>query len=191
MQHERLNLVTIATTWYPIRAWLIRNRLAAAGIEAIVADESIVTMDWLTANAIGGIKVQVPLTQAEAACAELESDASVWLPVFVSSNADIEHCPVCQSIDVCDEDYSRRKAFLAWFFLGIPIPFRSKRQRCLECGFRFKDGDLPEVPPRPFQFSLMTLMTWVTIAACLCGILRLAIQSSGGINPIVGETQRH
>lgn len=45
-----------------------RSALAAAAIDATIADENIVAMNWLYSNAIGGVKVLVPeedLEQAE------------------------------------------------------------------------------------------------------------------------------
>lgn len=52
-------LVTIATFDQPTPAHLAKNALDEAGIQATVADASLVSMDWLLSNAIGGIKVQV------------------------------------------------------------------------------------------------------------------------------------
>ena len=68
MQDEGLHFVTVASTWHPVRAWLIRNLLCDEGLDAIVADEFVVTMDWLKANAIGGVKIQLPRDQAGRAC---------------------------------------------------------------------------------------------------------------------------
>ena len=57
----RLNdrVVTVATFWNPVEAHVLVTRLEGAGIHAFLADEQTVTMDWLLANAIGGVKVQV------------------------------------------------------------------------------------------------------------------------------------
>jgi hypothetical protein len=48
-------------------AHLARSVLQAAGIEATVADEHLVSMYWLYSNAIGGVKVLVPEAQAQEA----------------------------------------------------------------------------------------------------------------------------
>lgn len=65
-------LVTIATFYQAGEARLAQNALTAAGIKAAVADETVIQMDWLLANAVGGIKVQVREADAERAVAELE-----------------------------------------------------------------------------------------------------------------------
>jgi hypothetical protein len=46
-------------------AHLAQSVLQAAGIEATVADEHLVSMYWLYSNAIGGVKVLVPEAQAQ------------------------------------------------------------------------------------------------------------------------------
>jgi hypothetical protein len=65
-------LVTIAAFDQPAKARLAQNALQAAGIRAAVSDETVVAMDWLLSNAVGGVKVQVWEEDAERAVAELE-----------------------------------------------------------------------------------------------------------------------
>jgi hypothetical protein len=65
-------LTTVATFHQAAQAELARNVLAEAGIQAVVADAEIVAMDWLLANAVGGIKVQVRAEDAERAAAVLD-----------------------------------------------------------------------------------------------------------------------
>ena len=52
-------MTTIATFNKPEEAHLLRMRLEAGGIAAFIQDENIVQIDWLLANAIGGVRVQV------------------------------------------------------------------------------------------------------------------------------------
>ncbi len=65
-------LVTVATFDKPPQAQLAHIAICAAGIRAVVTDEAIVAMDWLLANAVGGIKVQVWEEDADRAVAVLE-----------------------------------------------------------------------------------------------------------------------
>ena len=60
-------LVTIATYHSQTKAEAARIHLAQEGIEAVLINESIVAMDWLLMNAIGGIKLQVASHDAERA----------------------------------------------------------------------------------------------------------------------------
>lgn len=60
-------LVTIATYHSQPQAEAVRLHLAHAGIEAVLVNESIVAMDWLLMNAVGGIKLQVASSDAQQA----------------------------------------------------------------------------------------------------------------------------
>ena len=68
-----LNLVTISTAFNPADAQLTRMRLEAAGFHAVVMNElSALSMDGY-ALAAGGIRVQVPASEAAEAKEFLES----------------------------------------------------------------------------------------------------------------------
>lgn len=65
-------LVTIATYRFAPKADLARALLEQQGIEAFVADATLVTADWLLGGAVGNVKLQVPAAQVAAANALLE-----------------------------------------------------------------------------------------------------------------------
>jgi len=59
-----MDLVTIFRAFSPAEAQLVRSRLEAAGFHPFVADElSALVMDGYS-QAVGGIRVQVPDTEA-------------------------------------------------------------------------------------------------------------------------------
>jgi hypothetical protein len=62
-----MQLVTVFTAFNSAEAQLIRSRLEAAGLRAIVTDELSALSIEGYALAAGGIKVQVPDVDAEAA----------------------------------------------------------------------------------------------------------------------------
>lgn len=66
-------LVTIATFDHPMKARMSHNALTEAGIQSVMNDESLVAMDWLLSNAVGGIKLQVREEDGEWAIAALEN----------------------------------------------------------------------------------------------------------------------
>jgi hypothetical protein len=80
-------LVTIATFDLPAKARLAQNILTEAGIKSVVADEAVVTMDWLLGNAVGWVKVQVMEEDAERAVAVLEEALGSDEPVDEDSLA--------------------------------------------------------------------------------------------------------
>ena len=67
-------MVTIATFDQAAKARLAQNVLQAAEIQAAVSDESLVAMDWLLSNAVGGVKVQVWEEDEDRAVATLERE---------------------------------------------------------------------------------------------------------------------
>ena len=74
-------LVTIATFDQPAQARLAQNALEAAGVQTAVNDESLVAMDWLLSNAVGGVKVQVWEEDADRAVGEIADHGvgGLWL----------------------------------------------------------------------------------------------------------------
>lgn len=60
-------MTTIATFPTPEDAHLFRAFLGAQGIEAILIDENFVQLFWCYSNAVGGVRVAVDESDAEAA----------------------------------------------------------------------------------------------------------------------------
>jgi hypothetical protein len=60
-------LITIATFLEPAEAHIVRARLEAEGIPAVVASDGIASLDWAYSQAIGGVAVQVPASDRDAA----------------------------------------------------------------------------------------------------------------------------
>ena len=69
-------LTTIGRFSHPLEAQIARARLEAAGIPAFVADEHTINMQWLYSNALGGVRLQVPMVCREDAVALLATDES-------------------------------------------------------------------------------------------------------------------
>ena len=71
-----MELVTVFTAFNPAEAQLVRSRLEAAGLYVFVADElAALSVDGY-ALAVGGIRVQVPAVEAEAALELVRDDGS-------------------------------------------------------------------------------------------------------------------
>ena len=69
------DLIVVSSFWDPIKANLAQNYLVGAGVQARLADEQTVVMDWFLANAVHGIKLVVlrqDLEKAEFLLDELE-----------------------------------------------------------------------------------------------------------------------
>ena len=57
---ERIAYNTVAVFDTAVNAWIFANRLADYGLNPRLIDEHVVSMVWIYANALGGIKVQLP-----------------------------------------------------------------------------------------------------------------------------------
>jgi len=55
-------------------AHVLEGALVAAGLHPAVLDEHTVSINWLYSNAIGGVRVVVPASEAEAAAEILDSE---------------------------------------------------------------------------------------------------------------------
>lgn len=63
----RGELITIATSYDIVEAEFLRNHLDDQGFRVFLADDKIIGVYGLLANAVGGIKIKVPAEEAEAA----------------------------------------------------------------------------------------------------------------------------
>jgi hypothetical protein len=52
-------LTLIASFSHPFEAHLAKGKLESEGIEAYIADENIVGINWLYSNLVGGVKLKV------------------------------------------------------------------------------------------------------------------------------------
>ncbi len=62
---EFRDLVVIRSYWNLMDAELAKGVLEAAGIEAFLFDDNMVRLDWFNANALGGVKLRVDVSNVE------------------------------------------------------------------------------------------------------------------------------
>jgi tetratricopeptide (TPR) repeat protein len=129
------DLVTIATFSQPLEAHVMRTKLEAEGIWSFVADEGIVTMNWLYTNVVGGVKLQVRKRDVERARDILGLDAEDT----EFDDAEELRCPNCNASDVRYEKYATRGVFASWLLLQFPLPFLKRKWKCGECGYEWKE----------------------------------------------------
>ncbi len=117
---------TIATFNLPVEAHLARSRLESAGIAVEIRDENFVTFYWLAANAIGGIRLDVPDEDAAAAREILA------LP---PPEEGVLRCPHCGSSDTHVRPLSVFGGIC--LLLRLPIPMTLVTVDCRQCGKTF------------------------------------------------------
>jgi hypothetical protein len=69
------DLVTVATFLNTTQAALAKSRLESEGVQTFLADEHIVSTDWLLSTAVGGVRVQVESQNTEKAIEILNSES--------------------------------------------------------------------------------------------------------------------
>ncbi len=113
---------TVAAFSTPTEAHLLVARLTSAGIAAAVRDEFTVTFNWLLSNAIGGVKVEVP---------DEDYDAARAIAVMPPTEDALLRCPYCGSSDTSVRVLSVFRALC--MILKLPIPMTVAVVDCHAC----------------------------------------------------------
>jgi membrane protease subunit (stomatin/prohibitin family) len=125
-------LITIGTYSTPYEANLVKGELEAFDVDAFLADDNTVSMNWLWSNALGGVKVQVAASEGEEARRILKLDAEA-----ADCSEAATFCPECGS-GKSHYFLDKRGSFLSWLLLSVPaFPATSKRV-CDDCGTKWK-----------------------------------------------------
>jgi len=132
------NWVTVASFSRPVEAHLARTQLEAEGITCVVSDEYLVRIDWFLSNAVGGVKLMVPVWEAERAKDILRPRPRLVVVAGAGSEEEMI-CPRCRCDDVYYTRYNRRMSWLFILLLGFLIPWRDRRWTCKQCGYTWKD----------------------------------------------------
>lgn len=130
---------TIARFTEPYLAHIVKGRLEAEGVPAVIKDEHIVSMNWLYSFAVGGVKVQVLESDFDRAQLILTKNFLEELSFtreaqLASSPEDI--CPKCQSFSISGNRYSFWSLIPSLFF-SVPIFFRRKKWVCNDCNSKW------------------------------------------------------
>lgn len=130
--------IAVASFSQPVEAHLARTKLESEGIPCVVGDENLVRVDWLLSNAVGGVKLMVPVGELERARAALRPR-----PRLVVVSNDVPEgemiCPRCHSDDVYYSRFNRRIAGFFILLVGFLIPWRDRRWACTQCGYEWKE----------------------------------------------------
>jgi hypothetical protein len=139
------SLVVVDTYNYPLQAHLARTKLESEGIEGFVADEHMITANWLYSIAVGGVKLWVKESDAEKAMQVLESISPDIRDETVATQdyTDDERCPRCKSINIDYQSIHTRRFFFFWlifYVVGLPLilPFFKRKWKCNSCGYEWK-----------------------------------------------------
>lgn len=140
-------LVTIGQFRDLPEALLARDSLIAAGIDADLADDNMVRMDWFISNAVGGVKLKVKPEDVALAQEILNQPIPGNFEVEGIGDYRQPHCPKCQSLDVNFQESSPAAYVTA--YLKVPLPLHRRAWRCRSCGAEWEDDAEPEVLAEP------------------------------------------
>jgi rubredoxin len=132
------NWITVASFSQPFEAHLAKTRLEAEGVTCVVSDEYLIRVDWLLSNAVGGVKLMVPVWEADHARDILRPRPRLVVAAGPESEAEMI-CPRCHCDDVYYTRYSRRAAGVFMLLLGFLLPWRDRRWTCKVCGYAWKE----------------------------------------------------
>lgn len=124
---DQSRLVTVESYLHPTEAHIAAGRVRAEGIPVHLHGINHVSANWLIANALGGIRLQVPAQHVAHAKEILATDVHFEPP-------DLDVCPACGSTDTTTHSTAWKISFLAVHLLNIPLPWSKNRRRCQACG---------------------------------------------------------
>ena len=131
---------TVAAFRDVYQAHLAKGRLEAEGIQAVIADENIVSINWAYSQAVGGVKVQTHKDDFEKAKEVLKDDFQEELLAAKEcegSIMDTDSCPECGSNLISPKRYSWWSLIPSFMFM-LPIFFPLKKWSCDVCGAKWR-----------------------------------------------------
>ena len=121
------NWTTVDRFFHPTVAHIAAGKLESEGIPVFLLGINHASANWLLANALGGIRLQVPASHVD--------DARLLLAQMAGPGDEGEiECPECGGSDTTAMSNSRKIAFLAVHLFSIPLPWRTNRRHCQSCG---------------------------------------------------------
>jgi hypothetical protein len=173
-------LVTLRSYRDPVHAELARAQLELAGIEAVLLDQHLASIQWLYSTAIGGVKLAVEEEDLETARRVLDRRSRAHLTVVpdpVSSPGEGDACPFCGSFTVRPSRLQRNAAALS-LATGLPFAAWSRKWFCTQCGHAWKTPRRPvsALPPETLEAeqSVQRRASYPTIRVLLMVLLGLA-----------------
>ena len=133
---ELRRLVTVRRYRDLADALVDRSLLETAGIQAWIADEQLVRMDWFISNMVGGMRLQVEEGD-EVTAREILEDKELPQTIEYGPHESFVQptCPKCGSAAIALGDGTERgRSLVALYLFAIPVPPRKACWHCEACG---------------------------------------------------------
>ena len=146
---EHRRLVTVQRFRDLSEAIVARSYLGSAGLHVYLYDENLVRLDWQVSNFIGGIRLQVEVSDAPAAIDLLTQPVPPRFSFGGLTDFAQPVCPVCASTEITFQGASRAAALTSLYVLSLPLPPGPETWVCDLCGARWENTS----PPDPYLES--------------------------------------
>ncbi len=122
-------------------AFLARSVLESAGIPCYLRDENTIRIEWVWSNYMGGMRLQVPEADVEAAEAILAQPIPAHIAVEGEADYDQPVCPNCGSLDVGNNNFDAKVGAASMLLLGVPLPSPVEKNywHCNNCSTNWTD----------------------------------------------------
>jgi Putative prokaryotic signal transducing protein len=118
-----------------LHANIVRGRLEAEGVPAMIANEHTITADWTYSLALGGVRIMVPpqyLTEARDIIRQIDRGEFADEDEGSGSLND-NLCSVCQEPLTRKQPFSWKLSLLVSSLSALPIPFSKNQYQCSKC----------------------------------------------------------
>lgn len=123
--------VLILRTDQILEAHIIKGRLEAAGVNAFVFDDQMLSTNWLYSEALGGVRVMVLASQLDEAREVLKEN------VTIQDFDAFDTCPLCHSHDVVRLKPPLFFALLTYLLLGFLYMRETNNRKCRSCAHQW------------------------------------------------------
>lgn len=119
----------------PIEAYIIKGRMEAEGIIAVVLFEHHIWAKWPLSHALGGVRLLVPHAMADAAHQITQGiNSGEYEKILVEEQGlSTLTCPECGSSKIGVHVWLWKLALAVLFTISLPIPYTSHLYSCDDC----------------------------------------------------------
>ena len=122
---------TIFSSSDPWEVQLLQGALASEGIKSFVDNEHLVSMNWLYANALGGVRLRVRTRDVEEAAGIIQGLRKEEVQTLPT-------CSRCGSKNAKPTRWSLVQILGAFALFCIPL-FLKRRWQCPDCGHSWRE----------------------------------------------------
>jgi hypothetical protein len=128
-------MITVSRQTNPLEAYIIRGRLEAEGLSAVVLFEQHIWAMWSYSNALGGVRVLVPLSEYEAAQGVMNAlDDGEYEDLLLRAHpVSVTTCPRCGSQNTAPHEWLWKIALAVLFLTPFVLPYTTHLYSCDDC----------------------------------------------------------